>query len=89
MISPNAQSRIFTEANLGSEEYKNVGRFRKGIETIPSFLHNCLDIDHMPMGFKAKEACMALKVTALNFRKFTLFLRGQSRIAANPILSRA
>ena len=89
MISPNAQSRIFTEANLGSEEYKNVGRFRNGIETIPSFLHNCLDIDHMPMGFKAKEACMALKVTALNFRKFTLFLRGQSRIAANPILSRA
>ena len=88
-VSPNAKGRILTEANMGSEEYKALGRFRNGVETIPSMLHNILNIDSLPIGKELKAACMNLKITALNTRKFILFAFNRSRIAANPILSRA
>lgn len=87
-ISPHAYDRILTEAYLGTEDYKDVGRFRNGVETIPSFLHNHVDLDHMPLGRAAKKLGTALKMMAVNVLKFFAFLKGVAHIAPNPILNR-
>ncbi|MBQ8160626.1 MAG: hypothetical protein IJ083_07715 [Clostridia bacterium] len=87
-VSPNAQGRIITEANLGTETYKAFGRFRNGVETIPGYLHNHLDIDHLPIGQRVKQACMDLKVVALDSIKFILFSFGKTKYATNPIYNR-
>ena len=89
IVHPNAYSRVHTAAFLGEERYKCVGRFRNGVETIPSFLHNVLDIDNMPIGKAAKEAAMGFKVLAANIRKFILYCRGTSVIRDNPLISRS
>ena len=87
-ISPHAYDRILTEAFLGTEDYKDVGRFRNGVETIPSFLHNHVDLEHMPLGRAAKKLGTALKMMAVNVLKFFAFLKGVAHIAPNPILNR-
>ena len=88
IVSPNVQARIITEAIMGTEEYKDIGRFRNGVETIPGFLHNVLDIDHLPIGYDIKKVHMDLKIGALNCRKFILFAFNKTHYAANPILDR-
>ena len=88
-LSPNSYSRIQTEAFIGSENYKAVGRFRNGVETIPSMLHNLLHIDEMPTGRAVKKERLSVKMMACNIRKFVGFLLGTSKIADNPILTRS
>ncbi len=85
-LAPNAQSRILLEALIRTEDYKAVGRFRNGIETIPSLLHNVFDIDFMPIGMETKRVCTSLKLTALNIWKFFGSLRRQAHIQPNRLL---
>ena len=87
-VSPNAQGRIFTEALMGTEQYKSIGRFRNGVETIPGFLHNHLDIDHLPIGKAVKKFYMDVKIGALNVWKFIRFAARRTRYAANPVYNR-
>ena len=88
IISPHAYDRIHTEAFLGSEDYKNVGKFRNGVETTPSVLHNRADLDNMSLGRDAKEIGTAFSYMDVNFRKFFAFLKGVAHIASNPIIDR-
>jgi len=88
-LSPHAYDRIHTEAFLGTEEYKCVGRLRNGAETVPSMLHNRLGIDNMSIGRVAKEIGCSLKMMGANCKKFFAFLSGRTRIADNPVLNRA
>ena len=87
-ISPNAQGRIFTEAAMGTEEYKLFGRFRNGVETIPGFLHNHLHIDSLPIGQELKKIYMDVKVGALNACKMIRFVMGKTKYAPNPLYTR-
>ena len=87
-ISPNAQGRIFTEAAMGTEEYKLFGRFRNGVETIPGFLHNHLHIDSLPIGQELKKIYMDVKVGALNVCKMIRFVMGKTKYAPNPLYTR-
>lgn len=88
-VSPNAYSRVHTEAFMRGEDYNCIGQFRNGVETIPSILHNVMNVDGMPIGQVAKKAVLGLKVSALNIKKFFSFCSGKSTIRRNPILTRA
>ena len=88
-LTPNAYDRVHSEAFLGDAQYKCVGRFRNGVETIPSLLHNVFRADDMPIGKAAKEFGALLKVGAVNIRKFFGFVDGKSSIKENPLLSRS
>ena len=85
-LSPCAKPRVLCEAVLRTELFKDVGRFRNGVETIPSFLHNILDIDNLPIGKAVKATYVGLKIAALNVMKFFGFLHETSCIAKNPLL---
>lgn len=88
VISPNAYGRVHTEALMRNGDYNCVGRFRNGVETIPSIFHNVMDVDHMPVGQEAKKFFTGLKVAAVNIKKFFLFCTGKSTIQNNPLLTR-
>ena len=88
-LSPNSYSRIHTEAFIGSEQYKAVGRFRNGVETIPAMLHNVFHIDDMPTGRAVKKERLGLKMIACNIKKFVSYAFDDSKIAENPILARS
>ena len=88
IVSPHAYDRIHTEAFLGSEDYKCVGRFRNGVETVPNMLHNYFDVDEMPLGQTTKKFWISLKVMAANIRKFFAFVKGEAYIADNPLIAR-
>ena len=86
-LSPSAKPRVLCEAVLRTEQFKDVGRFRNGVETIPSFLHNVLDIDNLPIGKAVKQTYVVVKMAALNVMKFFNFLQGNAHIASNPLLA--
>ena len=88
LLNPKTVGRTEMEATLGTEEYKNVGRFRNGVETLPHLLRWHYGLDHLPIGWQEKELYIWPRLTAINIRSFILFLQGKSRIKDNPIFHR-
>ena len=82
-VSPNAKERIITKALVRSEDYKDICRFRNGVETIPNIVRNHMGIDKLPIGMKIKQAYVAVDMAAVNSGKFSM---GRAHIRDNPIL---
>lgn len=86
-VAPNAQGRALTMALIRSDEYKDVGRFRNGVETIPSFLRLVMGIDDFPIGMDSKKTYIGISITSFNAWKLFLAFTGKSRIKQNSLLA--
>ena len=82
-VSPNAKERIITKALVRSEDYKDICRFRNGVETIPNIVRNHMGIDKLPIGMKIKQTYVAVDMAAVHFGKFSM---GRAHIRDHPIL---
>ena len=71
---------------MRSEDYKDICRFRNGVETIPNIVRNHMGIDKLPIGMKIKQTYVAVDMAAVNFGKFFLSVMGRAHIRDNPIL---
>ncbi len=87
IVAPNAQGRALTMALIRSDEYKDVGRFRNGVETIPSFLRLVMGIDDFPIGMDSKKTYIGISITSFNAWKLFLAFTGKSHIKQNPLLT--
>lgn len=66
-----------------TNEFKQYSSFRNGVETIPSYLRRCCNIDHMPVRGRIRTAFFfGCKIGALNVKKLCISLQ---RASACPI----
>jgi hypothetical protein len=62
-----AYNRSLHARNLGSEEYKEYGKIRNGVEAVPSVLRRKLGVDSIPVsGLKPSAIFFGCKVAAMN-----------------------
>lgn len=68
--------------------YKEYGRLRNGVETIPSMLRNVFHADRMrARGLIRNRFCFGGKVAALNFKKLYRYRHGMGNYAQNPVIA--
>lgn len=84
-ISVKTQQRARKQRERKTKEFRKMSAFRNGIETVPSFLRRCFDVDRMPVRGKQRTGFfLGCKVGALNVRKFCDF-----RLGRNPSVPKA
>lgn len=85
-VTKKAVIRARLQAEMKTDVYKNYGRFRNGVETIPSMLRNVFHTDRMPVRGKLRSKLFfGSKIGALNFRKLFRYRKGIGCYAHNPI----
>ena len=76
-VTKKAVIRARLQAEMKTDVYKNYGRFRNGVETIPSMLRNVFHTDRMPVRGKLRSKLFfGSKIGALNFRKLFRYRKG-------------
>lgn len=77
-VSVNTKNRAEQQRSRGTEEFKELSRFRNGVETLPSVLRRKYDADQMPVrGLLRSRLIFGCKIGALNFKKFCKYMQGQ------------
>ena len=85
-VTKKAVIRARLQAEMKTDVYKNYGRFRNAVETIPSMLRNAFHTDRMPVRGKLRSKLFfGSKIGALNFRKLFRYRKGIGCYAHNPI----
>lgn len=85
-VTKKAVTRARLQAEMKTDVYKDYGRFRNGVETIPSILRNVFHADRMPVRGKLRSKFFfGSKIGALNFRKLFRYRKGLGNYAPNPI----
>lgn len=80
--------RARLQKEMQTDEFKNYGRLRNGVETIPSILKNEYHANKMPVrGYLRAKFFFGSKIAALNFRKLFRYRKGLGRYAKNPVLA--
>lgn len=87
-VSGKAVARAVLQAEMETDLYKDYGRFRNGVETIPSILRNVFHADRMSVsGLIRNKFFFGSKVAALNFRKLYRYRQGLGNYAQNPVIA--
>jgi hypothetical protein len=87
-VTKKAVTRAHLQAKMKTDVYKDYGRFRNGVETIPSILRNVFHTDRMPVRGKLRSKFFfGSKIGALNFRKLFRYRKGLGDYAQNPIFA--
>ena len=87
-VSKKMRERARMKANMNTEEFKNYGRLRNGVETVPSILKNVYDVNKMRVHGKLRcKFFFGCKIAALNFRKLFRYRMGLGHYAPNPVLA--
>lgn len=87
VTSKAAHERAKIQRNMNSEKYKNYGRLRNGVETVPSNIRRNYHLEKMPRGKQRGKFFFGSKIAALNFRKLFNFRKGVGNYAQNPVLA--
>ena len=87
-VSKKMRERARMKANMNTEEFKNYGRLRNGVETVPSILKNVYDVNKMRVHGKLRcKFFFGCKIAALNFRKLFRYRMSLGHYAPNPVLA--
>ncbi len=74
------------QRNLKTEEYKQLAKYRNGVETIPAVLRKRYHVDKMPVrGLKRCRFFFGFKVAAMNVRKLVKYMTSLDLCGLNPI----
>lgn len=86
-VSANAKQRVLQQRMRKTERFRELARFRNGVETVPSILGRRYGVDHMPVrGLIKSRFVFGNKIAALNFKKFCKYMQGMescAHLAAN------
>ena len=87
-VSVNAKRRAEQQRYRSTEAFKELSRFRNGVETIPSILRRKYRVDCMPVrGLIRGRFWFGCKIGALNFRKFCKYMQSRENCAQNAVLA--
>lgn len=87
-VSKKTSERAIIQRQMQTEEYKELGRFRNGVETIPSIMRRKYNIDKMPVRGKIRtKLFFGFKIAALNFKKLSNYLGDLAKLALNPAVN--
>lgn len=87
-VSGKSVARAKLQVEMKTDIYKEYGRFRNGVETVPSILRNVFHADRMPVsGLIRNKFFFGSKVAALNFRKLFRYRHGLGSYAQNPVIA--
>ena len=87
-VSKKMRERARMKANMNTDEFKNYGRLRNGVETVPSILKNVYDVNKMRVHGRIRcKFFFGSKIAALNFRKLYRYRKGSGNYAPNPVLA--
>ena len=79
-VSGKTVARAAHLRRLKSEAYQKLTHLRNGVESIPSLLRRCFNVDRIPVfGLKPAKLYFNLDIGALNFSKLLISLERQSR----------
>ena len=82
------KKRAEHKRNRSTEEFKNLTKYRNGVETIPSLLRRKYAVDKIPVTGKIrKNIFFCAKIMAINIQKFCKFKQGSARRALNAALA--
>ena len=71
VLSARTKQRAEKQRERKTDNFKKISAFRNGIETVPSFLRRCFNVDQMPVRGKARMSFfLGCKIGALNVMKF-------------------
>ena len=85
VISARTKQRAEKQLERKTGDFKKMSAFRNGVETVPSFLRRCFDVDRMPVRGKARMSFfLSCKIGRLNVMKFCNF-----RLRRNPSVQTA
>ena len=77
-VSKKMARRAKQQAEMAKGTFKAYGRFRNGVETIPSYFRTVMNVDHMYAYNKIRNAiCFGMRVMAYNVMKITGFRKKQ------------
>lgn len=86
ILSKKSQLRAQYQRKMKAEDYKNYGRFRNGVETIPSTLRRRYRLDRLPRGMMAGKFFFGCIIGAFNVKKYINFTMHKGHYAQNPII---
>lgn len=70
---------------LKTDEFRELARFRNGIETVPAALRSRHHVDKMPVrGYIKTKLFFGFKIAGMNARKLIRYLTSQAGAAINP-----
>lgn len=85
-VTRKAINRANLQKEMQSTRYKDYGRLRNGVETIPSILRNVYHVDKIPVRRMIRvKFAFGAKISALNFRKLFRYRKGLGKCAPNPV----
>ncbi len=80
VISARTQQRAQKQRQRKTDSFKKMSAFRNGVETVPSLLRRCFNVDRMPVRGKARMSIFfGCKIGGLNVMKFCNY-----RLRRNP-----
>nr|MCR5403251.1 transposase [Butyrivibrio sp.] len=87
-VSKTMRERARMKAQMNSDEFKNIGRLRNGVETVPSILKNVYAVNRLRVhGIIRCKFYFGSKIAALNFRKLFRYRKGLGHYAPNPVFA--
>jgi hypothetical protein len=87
-VSKKSTERAIIQRQMQTEEFKDLSRFRNGVESIPSTMRRRYGIDKIPVRGKIRtKLFFGFKIAALNFNKFTRYLRTLAEPALKPAMN--
>ena len=78
--------RARLQKKIRSQEFRDYGNLRSGIETVPSNIRRNYNIEKLPRGKQRGKFFFGCKIAALNFRKLFIHRKGLGNYAPNPLL---
>lgn len=87
-LSEKSVARAQIQRQMKTEEFKELSRFRNGVETIPSTLRRKYEVDHMPVRGRIRtKHWFGFKIAALNFKKLSKYLDSLCQYTQNPAMA--
>lgn len=84
-ISAKSVARATAQREMKSDAFKQLQKFRNGVESIPSVLRRKYNVDCMPVrGLRQTKLWFGFKVAALNCKKLFNYLKKQDNYAQIP-----
>lgn len=78
--------RARLQKKIRSQEFRDYGNLRSGIETVPSNIRRNYNLEKLPLGKQRGKFFFGCKIAALNFRKLFIHRKGLGNYAPNPLL---
>jgi len=87
-LSMNMIKRSRYLALMRTERYRELGRFRKGVEGVPSILRRRYRVDEIPIfGLTCSKIWFSLKIGAINVKRMLAVVKPGITIVGDPVLN--